>query len=272
MNRKSKQIFTHRGLVMGVIHVPALPGTPAYQGSVAAILDRVMEEQAIYSKAGIDALIIENMHDTPYLRRSVGPEITAMMSMLGRAVKTASGLPCGIQILAGANCDALAAAQAGGLDFIRAEGFVFAHVADEGTMNSDAGTLLRYRKKIEASDIAIFTDIKKKHSSHAITADVSLAETAAAAAFFGSDGLIITGAATGQAARVEDFVAARQQTQIPLMVGSGISIENVSDYLPHCEALIVGSWFKEGGHWANALSYERVANFMERVGQLRKVS
>lgn len=50
-----------------------------------------------------------------------------------------------------------------GLDFIRAEGFVFSHVADEGLMNACAGELLRYRKHIGAEHIQIFTDIKKKH-------------------------------------------------------------------------------------------------------------
>lgn len=50
-----------------------------------------------------------------------------------------------------------------GLDFIRAEGFVFAHVADEGLLNAGAGDLLRYRKQIGAEHVQIFTDIKKKH-------------------------------------------------------------------------------------------------------------
>lgn len=35
------------------------------------------------------------------------------------------------------------------------------------------------------------------HSSHALTSDVSIEETARAAEFFLSDGLIVTGAATG---------------------------------------------------------------------------
>ena len=53
--------------------------------------------------------------------------------------------------------------QAADLQFIRAEGFVFAHVADEGVIESDAGQLLRYRKSIDADDIMVFTDVKKKH-------------------------------------------------------------------------------------------------------------
>lgn len=108
--------------------------------------------------------MVENMHDIPYLNRQVGPEIVASMSVVCNEVKKeVNNLPCGIQILAGANKEALAVAKAAGLQFIRAEGFVFSHIADEGTMNSDAGELLRYRKQIEADDILVFTDIKKKH-------------------------------------------------------------------------------------------------------------
>ena len=108
--------------------------------------------------------MIENMHDTPYLNQDVGPEITAAMSVICCEVKKiAPNLPCGIQILAGANRHAIAVAKACGLDFVRVEGFVFSHVADEGLMNSCAGELLRYRKHISAENVLVFCDIKKKH-------------------------------------------------------------------------------------------------------------
>lgn len=68
-----------------------------------------------------------------------------------------------LQILAAANQEAIAVAQASNFQFIRAEGYVFGHVADEGYIDACAGKLLRYRKLIGAQDICIFTDIKKKH-------------------------------------------------------------------------------------------------------------
>ena len=64
----------------------------------------------------------------------------------------------------GSNKEALAVAHASGADFIRAEGFVFSHIGDEGWMESCAGELLRYRKMIDAERVMVFTDIKKKHS------------------------------------------------------------------------------------------------------------
>ena len=156
--------------LIAMIHVPALPGTPMHQLSVREIVAQTEAEARLYAAGGVDAIGIENMHDTPYLRGSVGPEIVAAMTLVGQAVKAASGLPVGIQILAGANLEALAVAHAAGLDFVRAEGYAFAHVADEGIIDSSAAKLLRYRKQLGAERVQIWADIKKKHSAHAITA------------------------------------------------------------------------------------------------------
>ena len=108
---------------------------------------RAVQEAKLYREAGVDGLMIENMHDTPYLRGRVGPEIVAAITLIARAVKEAARLPCGVQILAAANQEAVAVAHAAGLDFIRAEGFAFAHVADEGIIESSAAELLRYAFK-----------------------------------------------------------------------------------------------------------------------------
>src|SRR5262249_42478227 len=143
-------LFSHPKPIIGVIHVAALPGAPANTLPVIEILAQAIREAAIYRDGGVDGIIIENMHDTPYLRGSVGPEIVAAMAIIGQAVKTESRLPTGIQILAGANIEAMAVAHAANLDFIRAEGFAFAHVADEGLIQSSAAELLRYRKMIGA--------------------------------------------------------------------------------------------------------------------------
>lgn len=261
--------FTNSKAVIGMVHVEALPGTPKSRLSLPAIIAKAREEALLYQAAGIDILAIENMHDVPYLNRAVGPEVVAAMTRIGYEVKAATGLRCGIQILAGANVQALAAAHAAGLDFVRAEGFVFSHIADEGLINADAGALLRYRRQIGADDILILTDIKKKHSAHALTADVGIAETAHAAEFFLSDGVIVTGAATGIEASPTDLRRVKEAVHIPVLVGSGLTTENVGRYLPHADALIVGSYFKEEGYWANPISVKRVERFVDAVKQLK---
>ena len=138
-----------------MIHLAALPGTPHSALLPRQIADQAVAEARIYRDAGVDVLLIENMHDRPYLNRKVGPEITAAMTLAAQAVRGAvPELPLGIQVLAGANREALAIAYACDLQFIRAEALVFGHLADEGWMDADAGELLRYRRAVRAGGVA----------------------------------------------------------------------------------------------------------------------
>jgi len=260
---KYKKIFKNDKSLIGMIHLLPLPGTPKYRGSLNEIYDNALEETELYKKNGIDALMVENMHDIPYVNKCNGPEILACMSVICDKIKSQSNLPCGVQILAADNLKALCCAKSSNLDFIRAEGFVFAHVADEGIIDSDAGELLRYRKMIDAEEVLIFTDIKKKHSSHSITSDTSLVETAKAAAFFLSDGLIITGTSTGDPVKEEDLEQVNNVADIPVLIGSVINAENINSYIGLADAFIVGSHFKKNGFWANELSEDRIKKFVE---------
>ncbi len=255
--------------VIGMIHIQALPGSPQNSKSVKEIIKTAIEEAAIYREAEIDALLIENMHDIPYLKSSVGHEISTIMAIIGYEIKNKYKIPCGIQILAGANKEALACANAAGLDFIRAEGFVFGHIADEGYIESSAGELLRYRKQIGAENISIYTDIKKKHSSHAITNDINIVETAIAASFFLSDGLIITGNSTGVEANSEEVIAVKNAVSKPVIIGSGITLDNLNKFFPHADAFIVGSYFKDEGKWYNKLVYNKIDSFMKKIKLLK---
>uniref|UniRef100_UPI0037E9BA70 uncharacterized protein F13E9.13, mitochondrial n=1 Tax=Semicossyphus pulcher TaxID=241346 RepID=UPI0037E9BA70 len=258
-----------KSAVIGMIHVKALPGTPLGCMNMSKITEEACREAEIYRDSGIDGLIIENMHDIPY-SFSVGPEVCACMTAVCYAVRSVCpSLPLGVQILSSANQQALAVALASGLDFIRAEGFVFSHVADEGLLNACAGDLLRYRKQIGAEHVQIFTDIKKKHSSHALTSDVSIEETSRAAEFFLSDGLIITGTATGVQADPRELREVFQSVRIPVLIGSGVTYDNIEQYID-ANGMIIGSHFKEGGHWANAVDPEKVKRFMGKISDLRK--
>src|SRR4029079_3558378 len=209
-------MFSSARPVIAVIHAGALPGTPAGTATLAELEKVVRTEAATYRDGGVHGIILENMHDVPYLRGSVGPEITAAMTVLAQAMKDASRLPCGIQILAGANHEAVAVAHAAGLDFVRAEGFAFAHVADEGIIQSSAASLLRFRRHIGADRVQVWADVKKKHPSHAITADVSIGATAAAVEFMRADAVIVSGAATGEEPGDTDIADVRHHCRLPL--------------------------------------------------------
>jgi membrane complex biogenesis BtpA family protein len=207
------------------------------------------------------------MHDVPYLKSEVGPEITAAMAVIGSEIRKETKIPLGVQILAGANEAALSVAHAIGADWIRAEGFVFSHIADEGMIEACAGSLLRFRKELGANQIKIMADIKKKHSSHAITSDVDIVETAKAAEFFGADAVILTGASTGQKASVEELAKVKKAVSLPVLIGSGITPQNASEFAP-ADGFIVGSFLKVGGDWRNDLSPDAIRQIVQSIQAL----
>lgn len=219
------------------------------------------------------------MHDIPYVKSSkFGPEVVASMTAVTSAIQQVlksekKNFPVGIQVLACGGKEALAVAKATSCNFIRNEGFVFSHIGDEGFIDSNAGELLRYRKSIDADNILIFSDIKKKHSSHSITSDVTLLETAFAAKFFVADGIILTGRSTGDTTDLNELKLIhdnREKLKLPVLVGSGVTKENLENYAGLADALIIGSHFKDDGHWANELSGERIRNFMNHLNEILK--
>ena len=237
--------------------------------SIVGLPDKAIEEARLYKSSGVNGIIIENMHDIPYLNGQVGEEVVAVMSVVAAEIKRVFPGPVGVQILAGANREALAVALAGGLDFIRAEAYVFGHIADEGYMDAQAGELLRYRRNVGAEHIAIFTDIKKKHASHQITADTSLYDTAQAAKFFDADAVIITGIQTGTPVNKKDLESLKT-IQIPVLIGSGINSANFAGYFHLADAFIIGTAFKENNYWENPIDNNKVAELVSTRKSLLK--
>jgi membrane complex biogenesis BtpA family protein len=258
-------LFNSPKPVIGVIHVGALPGTPRGSRSVKELVGQARDEARVYRECGVDGVIVENMHDVPYLKGEVGPEIVAAMTAIGVEVKSECKLPVGIQILAGANIEAMAVAHAAGLDFIRAEGYAYAHVADEGIIEASAAKLLRYRKMIGAERVQVWADVKKKHSAHAITADVSLGQTAETVEFMDADCVIVTGSVTGEAPKVADVQEAKSHCHLPVMLGSGINELNIDQFYDEADGFIVGTYFKVDSLWSNTVDPARVTQFINKL-------
>lgn len=253
-------------VLVGMIHTGPTPGCPGQCPPVAALAEEAARQARLYQSHGFEAVLVENMFDVPYHRREVPPETTAAMAVIVGAVRTAApALPCGVQILAGANLAALAVAHACGAHFIRCEAFVFGHLADEGYLEADAARLLRERSRLGADGITIWADIQKKHSSHAMTADLSASDWTMAAEDNLADAVIVTGRHTGQEADLPWLEQVRASTDLPVVIGSGLSAENIARYLPHADAFIVGSSLKHDGNWRNPPDPTRLARLRDAV-------
>ena len=248
--------------IVGMVHTLPLPGSPNWAGDMERVCARAVADAEALVRGGCDAILIENMADLPYLNGAVYPETLVALTRVVESLRHIS-VPKGLQILAGANAQAMALATVCALDFIRVEGFAYGHLADEGWMNACAGPLLRQRKALE-STVQIWADVQKKHAAHALTSDLTLAELTHGAVFCGADVCIVTGRATGDATDRTHVHQAKAAGK-PVAVGSGVTPSTVRSLADAADALIIGSWFKVDGAWQNPVDEDRVRALIRAI-------
>ncbi|WP_413736120.1 BtpA/SgcQ family protein [Sodalis sp. RH21] len=259
-----QDIFSRSKAVIGVVHCEAFPGSPQYKGlAFDKIIDRALYDAKSYIEGGVHGLIIENHGDIPFSKpEDIGPETAALMSVITDRIKMEFGVPLGINVLANAALPAMATALAGGADFIRVNQWANAYIANEGFIEGAAAKALRYRSMLRAEHIRVFADSHVKHGSHAIVADRSIQELTRDVDFFQADAVIATGQRTGDSATLEEIDEIRSATALPLLVGSGVTPDNVGQILQRTQGVIVASTLKVGGVWWNEVEPARVKHFM----------
>jgi len=257
--------------IIGVIHLPPLPGAPRYDGQpVEEIYAAGVADAVAMSDAGIDGIIVENAFDLPFSRpEAIGAETVAALTAAGLRVRDAVELPIGITCVANGVMPALAIAKAVGARFVRANQWANAYVANEGIINGPAGEALRYRSAIGAREVQIFADVHVKFGAHAITADRSVKEQARDAEFFDADVLIGSGQRTGSPTETGEIRAIQAGTSLPVLVGSGMDVDNAAELLSVADGAIVGSSLKYGGTWWNPVDPSIARRLMKVVRSVR---
>ncbi len=260
-------LFARRRVVIGVIHLPALPGSPEYRGAdIEALAAIALEDARRYARGGVHGLIVENHGDIPFAKPGdLGPETAAVMAVIGDRVRRDVGLPLGVNVLANGARHALAVAQAAGAGFVRVNQWANAYVANEGILEGPAAAATRYRAWLRAGRVRVFADVHVKHGAHAIVADRSLGELTRDLEFFDADAVIVTGQRTGDGVEGEELTTVRGATQLPLLVGSGVGEANVGAILGVADGVIVASALKEEGVWWTPVSEAKVRAFMAVV-------
>lgn len=257
--------------LIGTIHLEPLPGAPQYRGAdLADVIRRAVSDARSYEQAGIDGLIVENEGDIPFLKpEQVGPETVAALTVVTAAVVAAVTMPVGVFCLANATIPSVAVAKATGARFIRANQWANAYVANEGIIEGAAAVTLRYRAAIHAHDVKVLADVHVKHGSHAIVGDRSIAELTHDTEAFGADALIATGQRTGDPTTVDEVSQIAEVASRPVLVGSGLNVDNAGELMTAADGAIVGSAMKEGGVWWNPVDVERAQAIVAEVEKVR---
>jgi membrane complex biogenesis BtpA family protein len=252
--------------VIGMLHVPPLPGSPQNKLDRDAILDWVLEDAKALADGGINGFIIENFGDIPFYPGRVPPHTVSFLTALGVEVKRQFHLPLGINVLRNDAESALAIAAAVPAEFIRVNIHTGARLTDQGLIEGTAHETLRYRKLLGA-DIRIFADVDVKHSAPLAARDLKV-EVEEMVGRGCADAVIVTGSATGRAASLDDLKTVKASAGSAYVIaGSGVDEHNIGEVLKIADAVIVGTSFKRGGVTTNPVDPSRVRAILEKKGK-----
>ena len=267
-----RDLFNIEKPVIGMIHLHPLPGAPGYKGDgMERIIELAVEEAKILERGGVDGLQVENMWDLPYHKpENIGVETVASMAVAACKVRDAVSIPIGINCHINGVIQSLAIAVAVEAKWIRAFEWTNAYIANPGYVEGAAPKALRYRSFLKSDHIKIMADVHVKHGSHFLISDRAITEQAHDVEFFGADALIITGSSTGTSPGIEELKEIKKKVSIPVIIGSGLKVENVAQFFKYTDGAIVGSYFKRDGVWWNPVDEERVRKLMREVKEIRK--
>lgn len=254
--------------LIAVIHLGALPGAPGYEGSMKQIIDRAKREAEAYQNGGVDAIIIENFGDKPFFPNEVPPETIAAMAAVSQAVSGELNIPFGINVLRNDANAALGIAAATGASFIRVNIHIAAYVADQGLIIGKAFETIRKRKAI-CPEVAVFCDVRVKHASPLAHLDLDV-ETRDLTSRGMADAVIVSGSGTGAPTSLKDVSIVKSASEVPVLIGSGITTENMYEFLAIADGLIVGSAFKEEGKATGPVEPARVEEVVRTFKKLAR--
>ena len=253
----------NKSTLVGMIHLPPLPGSARAKLSIDALIDRATAEAKLLAAAGFDAVMVENFGDTPFAADAVPPETVAAMAILVRAVRETVGrrIQIGVNVLRNDGLAGVAIAATAGADFIRVNVLSGIYATDQGFITGRPREILAARNRL-CSGLKIAADVHVNHAAPINQPDIAQAakETALRA---GADRLIVSGAATGAAADLDDVRRVKAAApRVPLWLGSGVDADNVADYLAVADGVIVGTSLKRGGETTAPLDPRRVQAFL----------
>ena len=253
-------LFAHdRPALIGVLHLPPLPGSPRWQGDFEAVRRFALADAAAYLAGGADGLVVENFGDAPFFASAVPSHtVAAMARIAAEVVEAAAGLPVGINVLRNDAQAAMGIAAASGASFVRVNVLSGAMLTDQGLIEGRAAELLRLRRQLEATEVGIFADVLVKHAYPLAPQPIGEAvEDCLGRA--GADGVIVSGVATGAAPDPADLAAARSAAgSAPVLIGSGCHGGNASSLGASADGVIVASSLKRDGLLANPVDPLRV--------------
>lgn len=252
-----------------MVHLPPLPGAPAYGGSIEGVLERAVVDAQALTEGGVDGIMVENYGDTPFFADVVPPATVSALTLAVAAVRRESNLPIGVNVLRNDAAAALSIAACTGAQFIRINVHTGAMLTDQGWIAGKAAETVRLRRALDAP-VAIAADILVKHAvaPAGLTIEDAARDTFERGA---ADVLIVSGAATGAPTDIDDVRRVKRVLpEAPVWIGSGVTTENVVSLLQIADGVIVGSAFEKEGHAGAQVVADQVRRLVDVARNARE--
>ena len=240
--------------VIGMVHCLPLPGTAGFEDNMEKIFSQAIKDAKTLEEAGCDALIIENMGDGPF-NDFLDIEQTVALTAVSTLVKEAVSIPIGIDAAFNDYKSSLSIAKAIGAEFVRIPVFVDTVMFYNGVLNACSRDAVLFRRKIHAENVKILADIQVKHT-YMVNPTITIKDSAKMAVSCLADGIIVTGRAIGTETPIDMIKQVKEVVNVPVIAGSGVNANNISEQLNIADGAIIGSSLKEGGKISNPISFE----------------
>lgn len=250
--------------LVGVIHLPPLPGSPRASASCAEIARGAVEDARALARSGFDLAMLENFGDAPFFASRVPPVTVSAMTRCAVAVREACpDLAVGINVLRNDAESALSVASVVGAACIRINVHTGARVTDQGLVQGAAAETLRLRRGLGAEGVAIWADVDVKHSAPLAARDVAFeAEDLVHRGL--ADAVLVTGEGTGRGVDADQLRRVRRAVPgTPLLVASGATVAALPALASSCDGVVVGSALRADGKAGGRIAPERAATFAD---------
>ncbi len=267
-------VFGGKAPVIGMVHMYALPGAPAFSGDLNDVIDRAVHDANTLAEGGVDALLVENFHDYPFYPVTIEPETVAAAAVVAREVRRQTELPIGINILRNSWKASLGIAAAVDAQFIRLNILTDASVTDQGIINSEAHLVARYKKHIGGEHILTLADLLTKHARPLVERPVPVI-AADMLHRGGADAIILAGDDTSmppsldRLRQIKDAIA-----DAPIILGSGMTAKHAATYAEVADGAVFGYGSKPNADMDLPESGEMTREFVQlwRSGQVKKAA
>src|SRR5271154_3449103 len=255
-------------IVIAMVHIGALPGTPLYDGDggLGKLIEGALRDIERLQAGGVDAIMFGNENDRPYVF-AAPPEGVAAMTAVVEAAKPHLKVPFGVNYL----WDPIASVAIGatpGASFVR-EIFPGVFASDMGLWRPDGAGAARLRRQLGRDDMKLLFNINAEFAHSLDERPIALR---AKSAVFSSlaDAILVSGPLTGEPVERSSLMSVREAVRtVPVLANTGVTVDNVGEILAIADGVVIGTHFKVDGQTWNPVDANRVKRFMDVVAKLR---